>query len=75
MPLVQKTWAMKGLKSWQVTELDATSGYCIQCFMEWESAEAFAKAAAEDGPLIMGDVKNYTEGTAAIHVGKVVGSG
>lgn len=74
MPMVQKTWSSKGLKSWQVSELDPKSGYSIQCILKWESAEAFEKAAAEDEAQIMGDIKNYTEGKPVIIIGKVVGT-
>lgn len=74
MPMVQKTWSNKGLKGWQVSELDPKSGYTVQCVLEFESAEAFGKAAAEDEAQIMGDIPNYTEGKPTIIVGKVVGT-
>jgi uncharacterized protein (TIGR02118 family) len=74
MPMVQKTWSSKGLKSWQVSELDPKSGYSTQCVLVWESEEAFGKAVQEDEAKIMGDIPNYTEGKPTILVGKVVGS-
>lgn len=74
MPMVYETWSGKGLRSWQVSELDPKSGYTVQCLLQWESAEAFGKAASEDDEKIMGDIPNYTEGKPTIIVGKVVGS-
>lgn len=75
MPMVQKTWASKGLKSWKVSELDPKSGSCVMCVLSFESAEAFGKAAGEDEAQIMGDIPNYTAGQPAIHVGTDVGGG
>jgi uncharacterized protein (TIGR02118 family) len=74
MPMVQKTWGSKGLKSWQVSELDPKSGHSIQCVLVFESTEAFGKAMSEDEAEIMGDVKNYTEGAPVVIIGKIVGS-
>jgi len=43
--------------------------------MVWESVEAFQKALEADGPKILGDIPNYTKGTALILGGAVVSSG
>jgi hypothetical protein len=55
--------------------LDPSGGYCTLCVLEWDSVEAFQKAASEDEKQIMGDIPNYTEGKPLIVTGKVVGSG
>lgn len=58
-----------------VVKLDPSSGHCVQCVMEWESAEAFAKmVASQSGVEMTADIKNYTSGTPTIFVGDVVGN-
>lgn len=73
MPMVASKWTSKGMTSWQVVELDSSSGYCVECIMEFESKESFAKAMEEDGKEVMSDIPNYTEGKPLQFLGAVTG--
>ncbi|KAI1869702.1 uncharacterized protein JN550_005683 [Neoarthrinium moseri] len=61
MPLVQKTWAEHGLKSWTVTE-HAEGPYVITAALKWDNLGAFdAAVAALGGAEIFADVPKFTD--------------
>ncbi|KAF2187693.1 hypothetical protein K469DRAFT_569436 [Zopfia rhizophila CBS 207.26] len=74
MALVSKTWKDKGMKSWSVTQFGEGSPYSTHCLMEWESLEAFGKAAAEDDTkAVMADIENFSNEKPILIQGSVVG--
>ncbi|WP_298214540.1 EthD family reductase [Acidocella sp.] len=65
MPLVEKRWGPMGLG--KTTVLAGQPGpdgkpplYAVMTIIEFESAEAFQKAAAAHGGELFGDVPNFT---------------
>lgn len=74
LPLVQRVWGPKGLKSWTVTEhKDEGEPYFLQCKMDWDSVEDFKKASvAEDSAEVFADVTNFTDIDLKILKGEVV---
>ncbi|KAI1061339.1 uncharacterized protein FIESC28_07260 [Fusarium coffeatum] len=74
MPLAEKTWKSKGLKSAEVIQLGGDSPYQIYSILRWESMAAFqAAAGAEDAKAVHDDVKNFTTAKAEVRVGATVG--
>jgi uncharacterized protein (TIGR02118 family) len=76
LPLAQKSWGPHGLLRWQVAKLadDPESPYYFQTIMEFESIEAFDKAAKEHGAAIFEDVPNFTDLKALLIKGSLLGS-
>ncbi|KAL6915108.1 hypothetical protein ACHAPO_010289 [Fusarium lateritium] len=73
MPLAEKAWKGKGLKSADVIQLGGDSPYQIYTVLRWESLAAFqAAATAEDAKAVHEDVKNFTTAKADIRVGEVI---
>lgn len=73
MPLVAKRWGPFGLKDFQVTDLrSAAQPYTVQATLHWDTVDGFAKAAAEHGPEIMGDVTNFSSEQPVIVQGPIV---
>ncbi|RGP77709.1 ethyl tert-butyl ether degradation [Fusarium longipes] len=73
MPLAEKTWKDKGLKSAEVVKLGGDSPYQIYTILKWESMAAFqAAAGAEDAKAVHEDVKNFTTAKAEVRFGATV---
>ena len=65
MPLVQELWAPIGLRGARVMlgqpgPDGKPPAYAVITILEFESMEAFGKAAATHGGPIMGDIANFT---------------
>ncbi|RFN48194.1 ethyl tert-butyl ether degradation ethd [Fusarium flagelliforme] len=74
MPLAEKTWSSKGLKSAEVIQLGGDSPYQIYSILRWESMAAFqAAAGSEESKAVHDDVKNFTTAKAEVRVGATVG--
>jgi uncharacterized protein (TIGR02118 family) len=75
MPLVSKKWTKLGLKSWAVTKFGGDSPYTYGCYLEWESLEAFSKAAqSPETKEVMDDVENFSNVKPTLVAGEVVAS-
>ncbi|KAI0483505.1 hypothetical protein F4859DRAFT_400775 [Xylaria cf. heliscus] len=76
MPLVQKTWAPYGLKSWKVSHYtNPKAPYVVQAWLEWESKEHADKGTAStDGKAVFGDISNFSDKSPAVLSGEQVGS-
>ncbi|KAF4455742.1 hypothetical protein F53441_1941 [Fusarium austroafricanum] len=73
MPLVASKWGPHGLKDYKILTFQEGAPYQIQATLEWDSVEAFDKAAAsEAAAAVMGDIKNFYSGNPMILKGPVV---
>lgn len=75
MPLVQERWGSYGLKSWKVNQIGGDAPYSVCCLLDFESVEAFQKAA--EGPEtkeVLADVKNFTSAEPILMPGNIVGT-
>ncbi|KAH9826877.1 Ethyl tert-butyl ether degradation [Teratosphaeria destructans] len=73
MPLVQSKWGQYGLVHWKVLQFREEDPYLVQATLEFESTDAFGKAAA--GPEvadIMADIKNFSDKEPVIMPGTVL---
>ena len=76
MPMVQKTWAAFGLKSWKVVQYtDPASPYAVQALLEFDDVSQWEKAstASEAGP-VFADIPNFSDVGPERLVGTVTGS-
>ncbi|KAI6091652.1 hypothetical protein F4821DRAFT_189097 [Hypoxylon rubiginosum] len=73
MPLVREKWESYGLKSWKVAQYtNPESPYSVIAWLEFESAEHWAKAAASlEGKDTFADIPHFTDGKADVLVGDV----
>lgn len=73
MPLVAKRWGPFGLKDFQITDLrKSAQPYTVQATLHWDKLDGFAKAVAEHGPEIMGDVEKFSSVQPVIIQGDIV---
>lgn len=73
MPLVSQRWSPKGLHDYTVlkgvgTPDGGAPAYQVVANLRFESAEAFKKAASEDGPEIFGDIPNFTDSQPVVQI-------
>jgi len=78
MPMVEKTWGPKGLKSWHVAKFDETKKsnypYAVLATPVWEELDLFnAQLQTEDATKLFGDVPNFSNKDALPLLGNVVG--
>lgn len=75
IPMVKQAWSTKGLSSCNVTELDKSSGFQVQCMMIWTSQEELTNAmqGSEEAKTIMADVDNFSNEKPTRWVSKIVG--
>ncbi|KAI1087217.1 hypothetical protein F5B19DRAFT_81463 [Rostrohypoxylon terebratum] len=75
MPLVQKTWAPFGLKSWKVVQYtDPESPYAVQALLEWDDLAQWEKASTSaEAASVFGDITNFTDVKPDKLQGTVVG--
>lgn len=76
MLLVQRHWAPRGLKTWDVVKFgeDDASGLIAQCAMVWESREAAVSCLSPEGPghaEIAADDAKYLDGKLEMWIGEV----
>ncbi len=76
MPLVQKTWAPYGLKTWKVAQYDsADAPYIVQAWLEWESkGHSEAGISSDDGKTVFADIPNFSDVHPTVLSGAQVGS-
>ncbi|KAI0477419.1 hypothetical protein GGR56DRAFT_637242 [Xylariaceae sp. FL0804] len=76
VPLVQKTWASVGLRNWKVVHYtDPSATYCVQALLDWDSAEAWEKAAgSSEGATVFGDIDNFSDQKPQTLVGEIKGA-
>ncbi|WPG98084.1 Hypothetical protein R9X50_00087000 [Acrodontium crateriforme] len=75
MPLVKEKWGPDGLTSYKVLKFNDNAPYSVQATLEFESLEAFQKAAG--GPHtaeILGDVPNFSDKEPVLMPASIVGS-
>ncbi len=77
VPLVQKLWGgAHGLKGARVlhgtASLGGTPDYEVIALLEFESHEAFLRAAGAHGDEIMGDIKHFTNVQPYLQLNAVV---
>ncbi|KAI1458749.1 hypothetical protein F4805DRAFT_456463 [Annulohypoxylon moriforme] len=76
MPLVQKTWASFGLKSWKVAQYtNPDSIYAVVAWLEFEEQSQWEKAstAPEAGP-VFADIPNFSDVAPDKLIGTLTGS-
>ncbi|KAI1338784.1 hypothetical protein F5Y15DRAFT_416554 [Xylariaceae sp. FL0016] len=73
MPLVQKTWAPSGLKSWKVAQYsNPESPHCVQAWLEWESVDHWTKAASSsEGATVFADIENFSDKKPEVMIGEI----
>jgi uncharacterized protein (TIGR02118 family) len=79
MPLVAEKWGPFGLQAWSVVnftnEHDGSKPpYSVQATLVWDKAESIKTAIEEEGEVVFGDVKNFSNEAPVFMVGEVVGS-
>ncbi|KAI1071885.1 hypothetical protein NW752_001483 [Fusarium irregulare] len=73
MPLVASKWGPLGLKNYKILNFQEGQAYQVQATLEWDSVEAFDKAAANEvAKDIFGDIKNFYNGEPMLLKGPVV---
>ncbi|KAI1205559.1 uncharacterized protein F4807DRAFT_282509 [Annulohypoxylon truncatum] len=62
MPLVQKTWASFGLKSWKVAQYTSPDSiYAVQAWLEFDDLSQWEKAtAAPEAAAVFADIPNFS---------------
>ena len=73
MPLVRERWSSFGLHEAKVIKGVSTpdggeAPFQVIALLTWDSADAFAKAAAAHGPEIFGDIPKFTDRQAQVQI-------
>ncbi|KQT57189.1 ethyl tert-butyl ether degradation protein EthD [Methylobacterium sp. Leaf456] len=73
MPLVSQRWSSKGLHDYTVlkgagTPDGGTAPYQVVANLRFDSADAFKRAAGEDGEEIFGDIPNFTDSQPVVQI-------
>ncbi|KAI0888334.1 uncharacterized protein GGS22DRAFT_155608 [Annulohypoxylon maeteangense] len=76
MPLVQKTWASAGLKSWKVAQYsNADSPYAVMAWLEFGELSQWEKAtSAPEAASVFADIANFTDAVPDRLFGTLTGS-
>lgn len=76
MPLVQKTWAPYGLKTWKVAHYTSPDApYIVQAWLEWESSEHADKGiASAESAGVFGDISKFSDAKPVLMAGSQTGS-
>jgi uncharacterized protein (TIGR02118 family) len=70
IPMVQKRWTDKGMKSFAVVKLPNDAPYSVQAVSEWESVEHFQSVTNDT--TVMDDIVNFSDQTPTFMAGEVV---
>lgn len=78
MPLVSEKWGPHGLTHWRITHFTSTASgdkppYLVEAKLEFESEEAFKKAASAEGKEVFGDVPKFTDIQPSVLFGEIKG--
>ncbi|KZZ96118.1 Dimeric alpha-beta barrel [Moelleriella libera RCEF 2490] len=61
MPLVSAQWKQDGLRSWEITQLDAGQPFQVQALLRWDSVAAWdAASTGPHGESVFADIPNFT---------------
>ena len=80
MPLVRERWSSFGLHEAKVVKGVSTpdgggAPFQVMALLTWDSADAFAKAAAAHGPEIFGDIPKFTDRQAQVQINALAEAG
>lgn len=74
IPLLSEKWTTYGMLNTVFCEATSNSEFAYQLIMEWGDLEKYETAMKDEEVLeiLMGDVRNFTNGTPIFVVGKVL---
>ena len=78
MKLVHQRWDPMGLRNARVLSGQkgpdgAEPPFAVMAILDFESLEAFGKAAGEHGPELFGDIPNFTNVQPQLQISEIVG--